>query len=70
VVQTTPLDFFGQDFRGKGGEILRRPEFLKETGGDQVYPAVGALGGKDRRHEEFKRIVVNQGDSGVGVNPA
>lgn len=50
------LEFRGWDFR----KVLGRPAADKEGGGDFVDPFVGALGGKDRGHQELKRVGVVQ----------
>ena len=50
------LEFRGGDFR----KVLGRPAAGKEGGGDFVDPFVGALGGKDRGHQELKRVGVVQ----------
>jgi len=33
----------------------------------QVYPSIGALGGKNRRHQQLKRVPMVQGAPDVGV---
>ncbi len=68
VKETCRPDIVRQHFRGNGREIARGRIFCEQPGGDFVDALVGALRGKNRRHQQFPGVAMNQGAGGVRIH--
>ena len=67
VIEAAGSDVLLDLLQVRRGPIGRGPVLLEQVFRDQVDPDIRALGGEDRRDQQFQRIREMQRDGGVGV---